>query len=89
MALGAQAGDVVRMVIRHGLGLVGLGLGAGLVAAFSLAHLLSGILHGVSPHDPPTFAVVPLLLATVALVACWLPSRRATLVPPSSALRAG
>lgn len=88
MALGAQAGDVVRMVVQRGLSLVGLGLGAGLVAAFSLAQLLSGILYGVSPHDPPTFAAVPLLLAAVAVLACWLPSRRATLIAPASALRA-
>lgn len=88
MALGAQAGDVVRMVVQRGLGLVGLGLGAGLVAAFSLAHLLTGLLYGVSPHDPPTFATVPVLLAAVAVLACWLPSRRATLIAPASALRA-
>jgi putative ABC transport system permease protein len=88
MALGAQAGDVVRMVVQRGLQLVGLGLVAGLVAAFSLAHLLAGILHGVSPHDPPTFAAVPLLLAAVAVLACWLPSRRAVRIAPASALRA-
>jgi putative ABC transport system permease protein len=88
MALGAQAGDVVRMVVQRGLSLVGLGLAAGLVAAFSLVHLLAGILYGVSPHDPPTFAVVPLLLAAVAVLACWIPSRRATRIAPASALRA-
>ncbi|MBI5689959.1 MAG: ABC transporter permease [Verrucomicrobia bacterium] len=88
MALGAQAGDVVIMVVQRGLKLVGLGLLSGFVAAFSLAHLLTGILHGVSPHDPPTFAIVPVLLAAVAVLACWLPSRRATLIAPASALRA-
>jgi putative ABC transport system permease protein len=88
MALGAQAGDVVRMVVQRGLKLVGLGLVIGIVAAFSLAHLLTGILYGVTPHDPPTFAVVPLLLAAVAVLACWLPSRRAVLIAPASALRA-
>jgi predicted permease len=88
MALGAQAEDVVRMVVQRGLVLVGIGLGTGLVASFSLAQLLAHHLYGVSPHDPPTFAVVPLLLATVAVVACWLPSRRATRIAPASALRA-
>ncbi len=88
MALGAQAEDVVRMVVQRGLALVGIGLGAGLVASFSLAQLLAHHLYGVSPHDPPTFAIVPLLLATVAVVACWLPSRRATRIDPASALRA-
>jgi hypothetical protein len=88
MALGAQAGDVVRMVVRRGLQLVLLGLGTGLVAAFCLAQLLTGILYGVSPHDPPTFATVPLLLAVVAVMACWIPSRRATLIAPAAALRA-
>jgi putative ABC transport system permease protein len=88
MALGAQAEDVVRMVVQRGLTLVGIGLAAGLVASFSLAQLLANNLYGVSPHDPPTFAAVPLLLAAVAVVACWLPSRRATRIAPSTALRA-
>jgi putative ABC transport system permease protein len=68
--------------------LVGYGLGAGFIAALALANLLAGVLYGVSPHDPPTFAAVPLLLAAVALVACWLPSHRATRIAPSAALRA-
>lgn len=89
MAMGAQSGAVVGMIIRRGLTLIGWGLGAGFVSALLLANLLSSVLYGVSPHDPPTFALVPLLLAAVALVACWLPSRRATLIDPNAAIRAG
>ncbi len=88
LALGAQPREIIQLVVRHGLRLVGWGLGAGLVAAFLLANLLTGLLYGVSPHDPPTFALVPLLLAAVALLACWLPSRRATRIEPNAALRA-
>jgi ABC-type antimicrobial peptide transport system permease subunit len=88
LALGAQPREVIRLVVRHGLRLVGYGLTAGLVAAFFLANFLGKVLYGVSPHDPPTFAVVPLLLAVVALLACWIPSRRATFIEPNAALRA-
>jgi ABC-type antimicrobial peptide transport system permease subunit len=87
IALGAQPREVINQVVRHGLHLVALGLGAGLMLAFALANLLAGMLYGVSPHDPPTFAAVPALLAVVALFACWLPSRRATLIEPNAALR--
>ncbi len=88
MALGAQSNEVVRMVVRQGVHLVGWGLGAGLLAALLLADSLAALLYGVSPRDPPTFAAVPLLLAAVALFACWLPSRRATRIEPLAALRA-
>jgi putative ABC transport system permease protein len=87
MALGAQPRDVIGMIVRHGLRLVGAGLALGFLAAFFVAKLLAGNLYGISPHDPPTFAAVPLLLATVALLACYLPSRRATLIDPILALR--
>lgn len=89
MALGAQPGAVVRMVVHRGLSLVTCGLAAGMIVALALANLLASSLYGVSPHDPPTFAAVPLLLGAVALVACWLPSRRATRIAPVEALRAG
>jgi putative ABC transport system permease protein len=88
MALGAEPGAVVRLVLSQGLRLVVLGLAIGFVGAWFVAQLLSGALYGISPHDPPTFAAVPLLLAVVALAACWIPSRRATRVPPIAALRA-
>jgi putative ABC transport system permease protein len=88
MALGAEPGAVVAMMLRQGLRLVAIGLALGFAGAWFSAQLLGSLLHGVSPHDPPTFAAVPLLLATVALIACWLPSRRATRIDPLVALRA-
>jgi len=88
MALGAEPAAVVAMMLRQGLRLVGLGLACGFACAWFAAQLLASVLYGVSPHDPPTFALVPLLLAAVALLACWLPSRRATLIDPITALRA-
>ncbi len=88
MALGAQSATVISMVLRQGLRLVGFGLGLGFVGAWFVALALTGLLHGIEPHDPPTFAGVPLLLALVALLACYVPSRRATRIDPIVALRA-
>jgi putative ABC transport system permease protein len=88
MALGAQPRTVVVMMLRQGLRLVGLGLAAGFACAWFAAQLLASVLYGISPHDPPTFTLVPLLLALVALLACYLPSRRATRIDPMVALRA-
>jgi putative ABC transport system permease protein len=87
MALGAQTRDILAMVVRRGLGLVFVGLAIGLVGAWATAHLLTGTLYGVSPHDPPTFATVPVLLAAVALLACIIPARRAAKIDPMVALR--
>lgn len=88
LALGAPPATLVRMILRHGARLVGFGLTAGFILAWFAAQMLTSLLYGIDPHDPPTFAAVPLLLAAVALVACWLPSRRATRVDPMIALRA-
>jgi predicted permease len=87
MALGARRGDVLRMVTGDGMKLAILGICIGLVLAFSLARVLSSVLIGISAYDTVTFLVVPLLLATVALIASLLPGRHATKVDPLVALR--
>ena len=87
MALGAQPGDVQRLILRQGMLLVGIGVAAGVGTALLATRLIESLLYGVSRNDPVTFAVVVLLLAAVALVACWIPARRATKVDPMVALR--
>lgn len=87
MALGAQQGDVFRMVVGRGLLLTSVGIALGLAGAYALAQTLSGLLFGVTSRDPLAFAGIPLLLALVALAACWIPARRATRVDPIVALR--
>jgi ABC-type antimicrobial peptide transport system permease subunit len=86
-ALGAQAGDLVRHVVGGGLRLTALGIAIGAVLAFGVANLLANFLYGVNPRDPLVFGGVSLLLGAVALVACWLPARRAAKVDPLVALR--
>jgi putative ABC transport system permease protein len=87
MAVGAQPADVLRMVLRQGLGLTLLGVGIGLAASVGLARAMARLLFGVSPTDPPTYAVVALLWLAVAFAACYLPARRAARVDPTVALR--
>jgi len=87
MALGAQDRDVLRMVVRQGMSLAGLGIAIGLAGALGFSRLLTTLLFGVKPNDPITFASVGVALALIALLACWIPGRRATRVDPLSALR--
>jgi len=87
MALGAARRDVLKMVVKQGAILGAIGIVAGLVAAFGLTRLMESLLYGVRPTDPLTFAVVSLLLAAVALLASYIPARRATKVDPIEALR--
>jgi putative ABC transport system permease protein len=87
MALGAQSGDVSRMVVRQGMQMAVLGTMIGLAGAFGLARLLTALLFGVTAYDPVTFASVALVLSLAAFLACWLPARRAARVDPMRALR--
>jgi putative ABC transport system permease protein len=89
MALGAQPRDILRMALSEGMTLVAVGLGSGLVGALILTRFLRSMLYAVSPNDPLTFAALPALLAAVALLACFVPGRRATQVDPLVALRDG
>jgi putative ABC transport system permease protein len=86
-ALGAQSRDVLTLVIRQGLTLVIIGAALGLAGALALTRLLKSLLFGVTATDPLTFVVVTVLLFAVALLACWIPARRATQVDPLIALR--
>jgi ABC-type antimicrobial peptide transport system permease subunit len=87
MALGAQAGDVLGLMLRHGLKLTALGVALGLAGAFGLTRQLRTMLYSTSPTDPVTFGSVAALLLLVALAASYLPARRATRVDPLLALR--
>jgi putative ABC transport system permease protein len=80
-------GDVLKLIVRRGLILTLTGLTIGLVTAFGVTRLRSGLLFGVGATDPLTFTAVALLLTFVALLACWIPARRATKVDPLQALR--
>jgi putative ABC transport system permease protein len=87
MALGAGAGDVLRLVIGQGMKLVLAGVAIGIAGALALTRLMKTLLFGVSAYDPLTFVSIALLLALVALLACWIPASRATRVNPIIALR--
>ena len=87
MALGARSGDVIRMIAADGMKLAGAGAGVGMVLTAAGARLLAASLYGVKPFDPITLATVCVLVGVVALLACWVPARRAAATSPSTALR--
>ena len=87
MALGAQARDVLKLVVGQGLALTIAGVVIGLVGAWGLTRLMKNLLYGVTATDPLTFICVPLLLVSIALLACYIPARRATKVDPIAALK--
>jgi len=87
MALGAQARDVMTLILRQGLKMTLIGIGLGLVAAYALTRWMESLLFGVRPADALTFGMIAVVLLLVALLACWIPSRRATKVDPMTALR--
>jgi putative ABC transport system permease protein len=86
LALGAQRGNVLKMVLRRGLGLAAAGAGVGVAGALLVSHLMAGLLYGVSPTDLPTFAGVTVVLATVALAASYIPALRAMRLDPITTL---
>jgi putative ABC transport system permease protein len=87
LALGASPAKILMLVIRKGLGLTIVGVAIGLLSSFALTRLMKSLLFEVKATDPLTFVAVPLVLLTVAFLACWIPARRAAKVDPMTALR--
>jgi putative ABC transport system permease protein len=88
LALGAERRRIVAMVLRQAMGVTGAGIAAGLAVAFVMLRTMTSFLYGIESTDAPTFAIVALVLFTVALLACCIPARRATRVDPMIAMRA-
>jgi putative ABC transport system permease protein len=87
LALGASGGDLVRLVIGHAARLAGAGIAVGVATALVLTRLMASLLYTVTPTDPATFAAIVLMLGAIALLAGYVPSRRATALDPAGALR--
>ena len=88
MALGADRFDVVRLILKQGMRLTGIGIVLGLVLSFAATRVLAGLLYGIKPGDPFTFAAISLFLCAVAFISCYVPARRAACVDPMKSLRA-
>ena len=87
MALGAEKADILRLVVRQGLGLTVIGIVVGLIAAFAASLLMSSQLYSIKPYDPVTFLLAPIVFIAIGALASYFPARRATQVPPTEALR--
>ncbi|MGH7427794.1 MAG: ABC transporter permease, partial [Candidatus Methylomirabilaceae bacterium] len=87
MSLGAGPGRVQRMILREGGVLLAIGVGLGVIGASFVARVIQGLLFGVAPHDPPTFAGVALMMTVIGLVACWIPALRAARIDPAITMR--
>src|SRR6185369_128819 len=87
LALGAQTSNVMKLILGQGLKLAAVGVALGLLGALAFTRMLKGLLFGISASDPLTFTLLAALLVGVALLACWIPARRATKVDPLEALR--
>jgi putative ABC transport system permease protein len=89
IALGAQQGDILKLVLSQGAGLAGIGVCAGLILAAIAAPTIAALLYGIRPIDPMVFVAVPLILVLVAFLASYMPARRASKISPMVALREG
>jgi putative ABC transport system permease protein len=87
MALGAETRDVIKLIVKQGMGLTLIGAMLGVMLAVAVTRLLTSLLYGVTATDPVTFTAVVLFVISVAVLACYLPARRATRVDPMTALR--
>jgi ABC-type antimicrobial peptide transport system permease subunit len=87
MSLGADSGRVQRMILGEGGVLLAIGLALGIAGAFAASSVIRGLLFGVAPHDPVTFAGVALMMAAIGLAACWLPALRAARIDPAITMR--
>jgi ABC-type antimicrobial peptide transport system permease subunit len=87
LAMGASSGNILLLVLSHGLRQLGIGLAIGLAGAFGLARVMKGLLVGVTPTDPATFAAISAVLIVVGVLACWIPARWAMKMDPTMALR--
>jgi ABC-type antimicrobial peptide transport system permease subunit len=88
MSLGADSGQVQRMILKEGGVLLGIGLALGIAGALLAARVIRGLLFGVAAHDPATFIGVAVLMGVIGMVACWIPALRAARIDPAIAMRA-